>query len=420
METFLKKGVLYLISCIALQMFTLQPTQAYPGASISFETFYHELSPYGTWVQDRDYGYVWVPEVRRDFVPYVSEGHWVMTEYGNTWVSDYSWGWAPFHYGRWHYDDYYGWLWIPGTEWGPAWVAWRSGGGYYGWAPLGPGIDINVSINIGRYIPDHHWVFVRQGYIGHSGIYRYCVPRRNVVNIVHHTTIINNTYVYQNRHTYYTGPRVHEIERVTSRRVHVHRINRMDRPGATVVRQGALNVYRPTIKNEGRAYAPASYRTREASSYSRSRSASPGTSQRQTITRGGEQRTSVRESNQRAEERRVTRPDNSPATRERTTTRTREVPATRSREHTPYQTRENASSRSRESATERRSTPTGTTDRSARSQSSTSRKAPSDRASQSRTRQSEGATSVRSSSSKQPAARQANPAGRSSSRRGNQ
>ena len=36
-------------------------------------------------------------------------------------------------------DD--GWLWIPGTEWAPAWVAWRSDDGddgYVGWAPLPP------------------------------------------------------------------------------------------------------------------------------------------------------------------------------------------------------------------------------------------------------------------------------------------
>ena len=28
-------------------------------------------------------------------------GHWLQTEYGWTWISDWDWGWAPFHYGRW-------------------------------------------------------------------------------------------------------------------------------------------------------------------------------------------------------------------------------------------------------------------------------------------------------------------------------
>lgn len=31
-----------------------------------------------------------------------------------------------------------GWVWVPGVEWAPAWVSWRVGGGYIGWAPLPP------------------------------------------------------------------------------------------------------------------------------------------------------------------------------------------------------------------------------------------------------------------------------------------
>src|SRR5829696_879022 len=64
-------------------------------------------------------------------------------DYGWMWASDYDWGWATFHYGRWVYDNFYGWLWMPGYEWSPAWVEWRSGGDYYGWAPLGPDFSFN-------------------------------------------------------------------------------------------------------------------------------------------------------------------------------------------------------------------------------------------------------------------------------------
>jgi hypothetical protein len=71
-----------------------------------------------------------------DFVPY-TDGHWVYTDAGWLWVSDYSWGWAPFHYGTWVYVDT-GWAWVPGSVWGPAWVQWRYGGGYIGWAPVVP------------------------------------------------------------------------------------------------------------------------------------------------------------------------------------------------------------------------------------------------------------------------------------------
>ncbi|MFA6795615.1 MAG: DUF6600 domain-containing protein, partial [Proteiniphilum sp.] len=84
------------------------------NSGISFNVFYNELRPYGRWINNGRYGRVWVPNVGRDFHPYATNGYWVMTDYGNTWVSDYSWGWAPFHYGRWFYDDYYGWSWMPG------------------------------------------------------------------------------------------------------------------------------------------------------------------------------------------------------------------------------------------------------------------------------------------------------------------
>src|SRR5687767_12982199 len=86
------------------------------SASISLQTFYDELDPYGQWVDDPDYGYVWVADAGLGFRPYYTRGHWVMTSYGAMWVSDYSWGWAPFHYGRWAYSSYYGWVWLPDTE----------------------------------------------------------------------------------------------------------------------------------------------------------------------------------------------------------------------------------------------------------------------------------------------------------------
>ncbi len=110
-----------------------------PSALTDFRT---TLDPYGTWVEDPNYGTIWVPSssvVGSDFTPYVSAGHWV---YDNdyVWVSDYDWGWAPFHYGRWIQTGN-GWGWIPGRRYSGAWVSWRmgyDGYGYLGWAPLSP------------------------------------------------------------------------------------------------------------------------------------------------------------------------------------------------------------------------------------------------------------------------------------------
>ncbi|RNI21897.1 DUF6600 domain-containing protein [Rufibacter latericius] len=220
--------------------------QARPGDLVSFQTFYDELDRYGRWIRDPEYGYVWSPTVEQGFQPYATRGHWVMTEYGNTWVSDYDWGWAPFHYGRWIYDDFDGWLWIPGSEWGPAWVDWRNGGGYYGWAPMGPRMTYIV--------PAVRWVFVPVMYITSPRIYSYSVPRTRVVNIYHNTTIINNYYERDNR-KYVYGPRNQDIERATNRKVNVYRVDRDNRPGRTSLAENSVRIYRPDV-NSRREEAP--------------------------------------------------------------------------------------------------------------------------------------------------------------------
>lgn len=229
-----------LIAVLAFGPFVARDATAQPGISVPVQTFYNELAPYGQWLPSPNYGSVWVPNVGPDFQPYATDGHWIVTEFGNTWVSDYPWGWAPFHYGRWYFDNQYGWAWVPDSDWGPAWVSWRSGGGYYGWAPLGPGLNINVNINI----PAPYWTFVPQIYITSPRLYSYRVPRPNVVNIYQNTTIINNIYRSNNR-SYVYGPPRGDIERITRRSVPVYRIDPMDRPGRSMVGNGSVGFYRP-------------------------------------------------------------------------------------------------------------------------------------------------------------------------------
>jgi hypothetical protein len=102
------------------------------------------LDPHGEWIDDPNYGTMWQPspsEVGSDFAPYVSGGHWGYDDANEyVWMSDYGWGWAPYHYGRWVYGGS-GWGWIPGRAYAPAWVSWRTGYpgyGYVGWAPMAP------------------------------------------------------------------------------------------------------------------------------------------------------------------------------------------------------------------------------------------------------------------------------------------
>lgn len=225
---------------------------------VSFQIFYDNLSPYGHWVDYPDYGFVWIPVVDADFFPYVSNGHWVFTIYGWTWVSHYSWGWAPFHYGRWTYDDYYGWFWIPDNMWGPAWVTWRTSPGYYGWAPLGPNISINIVIIGGYNPPPHHWVFLPDNYMGRDDINHYYGPRKNNQVYIDNSTVINNTYVDNStRTTYIAGPGKEDVQKVTGARVKPVEIVENSKPGQSL-ENDQFKIYRPVVsKSESKDERPA-------------------------------------------------------------------------------------------------------------------------------------------------------------------
>jgi len=238
----LSLSVLFLFLATSLKQVQAQ------NAQVSFQLFYDELAPYGQWINDSQYGYIWLPDVRGDFRPYATNGYWINTEYGNTWYSDYDWGWAPFHYGSWIYNNSYGWAWIPGYEWGPAWVSWRQGGGQYGWAPLGPGVSFGISINI----PLSHWVFVPQRYFFSPRIYSYFTPFNRYNSFYNRTTIINNVYVYNNR-SYYGGPGRSDLARVTRTPVRVYNVNNSNRPGRAVIDSRSVSIYRPQISQNSQS-----------------------------------------------------------------------------------------------------------------------------------------------------------------------
>jgi hypothetical protein len=169
-----------------------------------------------------------------------------MTNYGWTWVSDYRWGWAPFHYGRWDYDNYYGWFWVPDNEWGPSWVTWRRANGYYGWSPMRPGMSISMSYG-DRYSDLDHWNFVRENDLGRRDIDRYYINRGNNNRIFRNSTVINNTYIDNSRNvTYISGPQRNDVQRVTGRSINNVTIKDNRRPGEKID-NNRLNIYRPQI-----------------------------------------------------------------------------------------------------------------------------------------------------------------------------
>ena len=182
------------------------------------------------------------------FVPYGYEGQWVYTVYGWTWVSYYDWGWAPFHYGRWLYDDYYGWIWVPDTEWGPCWVVWASGDGYYGWRPMEPGVSISLSFSR-NYITNYSsWTFVRYGDIERSHVHRYIARRSANESILQKSRIIRETYNDSRSNvTYVSGPSRDDVQRLTGRRINTVSINENEHPGQKL-RNNRLSIYRPEIR----------------------------------------------------------------------------------------------------------------------------------------------------------------------------
>ena len=143
--------------------------KAHADSAFSFSLFYNSLSPYGSWVPISGYGYGWYPsQAGPGWQPY-TDGQWVWSDQGWTWVSYEPWGWATYHYGRWIYDSYYGWTWIPGTTWAPAYVSWYQSPGYVGWSPLPP--DNNFFLEIGISFVDYDYGYNGGYYGGYYGGY---------------------------------------------------------------------------------------------------------------------------------------------------------------------------------------------------------------------------------------------------------
>ena len=246
METKIKILLLFIVLYIGI-FSTPQRINA-QVVSVNFQVFYDELSPYGTWVINPDYGYVWIPDVDPGFTPYATNGYWVFTDEGWTWVSNYSWGWAPFHYGRWYTDPYYGPMWVPDNEWGPGWVTWRRSANYYGWAPIGPGVSISVAYGNNYYVPYNQYTFVSGGFMGRTNINNYYINNSNNVTIINNSTVINNIRVDKVRNVRYNqGPDRIEVEKRVGKPIRPVVIKESSKPGQQMSKN-QLQIYRPQVQ----------------------------------------------------------------------------------------------------------------------------------------------------------------------------
>ncbi len=182
---------------------------------------------------DVDGTWCWQPNatvVSVDWAPYCRHGHWVSSDWGWCWNSDYSWGWAPFHYGRWFRHPAHGWCWVPDNEWGPAWVAWRWGDGYCGWAPLPP--RTRYDRNGGFYFADRRmgedfefnltgqdYFFLSAGHFCDPHLWVNLVPSVRVEDVFRKTAFLKGSYGYENNHIVNHGPSVQNISKALNKPV---------------------------------------------------------------------------------------------------------------------------------------------------------------------------------------------------------
>ena len=134
------------LTCLLAMFLASLPLGKAAADEVSFDVFYNNLADDGDWYNTPEYGYVWQPSVavKNDkWRPY-TDGYWAQTDDGWTWVSYENFGWAAYHYGRWTRLKDLGWAWVPGYDWGPGWVSWRTSDDYVGWAPLPPRADQGV------------------------------------------------------------------------------------------------------------------------------------------------------------------------------------------------------------------------------------------------------------------------------------
>ena len=231
---------------------------------VTSKVFYNDLGlkKRGRWVSVGGQGTAWEPTgVPANWTPY-TDGSWAYSnDAGWTWTTDEEWGWATYHYGRWARSGRR-WYWIPGRVWAPAWVSWRYGGSYVGWAPLPPDAGFRRSIGISRWadrvydIGPLNYSFVRVRDFGSVNISRVVINQIQNVNII--TKTINITNIVNNNTVIYNGgPNQVVVNRIIQntggKLVPTIKLNRDSavtlRDGKhTQLRDGVLSITSPVVK----------------------------------------------------------------------------------------------------------------------------------------------------------------------------
>jgi hypothetical protein len=241
------KKILFALAMLVFGASVLQQARA----DVSVDFFYDNLSG-GNWIDVEGYGYGWQPDVAvndTNWRPY-ADGYWAYTDDGWTWISYEDFGWATYHYGRWANLADYGWTWFPGEDldWGPAWVSWRTGGDYVGWAPLPPrgagvvyeGRPIGPQVDIEFDIGPEYYNFCEVRYIGEPVLRNYIAPPVQNVTYINNTVNVTNISV-KNNVVYNYGPNYEVLSAQSARPIQRLNIERQSAANlSAAAKSGAL------------------------------------------------------------------------------------------------------------------------------------------------------------------------------------
>lgn len=216
---------------LLLAVFTALLLPQRSRAEVSIDFFYDALDPYGQWIDVADYGYCWQPgNVGSDWRPY-TVGEWAYTDAGWTWASDEPFGWATYHYGRWARLSRHGWIWVPDSRWGPAWVSWRHSDRHTGWAPLPPESRLSVGVSLGGWVDSYYdigptaYSFVEARHFGSRRLSDVIIAPRQNVTIINQTRNVTNVSIVNNV-VVNNGPDYAEVSRRAERPIRKLRLER--------------------------------------------------------------------------------------------------------------------------------------------------------------------------------------------------
>ena len=92
-------------------------------------------------------------------------------------------------------------MWVPGDEWAPAWVSWRTSKDYVGWAPLPPEARFDRRSGIHNWADSYYdigpdqYSFVSNDEFGSDNVRRSVVPaERNMTIVIETTNVTNITF----------------------------------------------------------------------------------------------------------------------------------------------------------------------------------------------------------------------------------